>query len=97
MGIVEAKDAHFPRSAYPFQQVIDIHLADSGVVQHPALVLSTLTTVVGMVKTFHSALEGRVDLLPQLATVGLPFLSRLSKSQRLLPASLEPIQTRQGI
>ena len=38
---------------YPIQQVIDKHLVRAGVVQRPAMALSTLFTVLGMVEAGH--------------------------------------------
>src|SRR5262249_18291752 len=40
-------------AAYPMQQVIDKHLMRAGVVQRPAMSLSTLYAVVGMVEAGH--------------------------------------------
>jgi DNA-binding transcriptional LysR family regulator len=46
-------------ASYPMQQVIDKHLMRAGVVQRPAMALSTLYAVVGMVEAGHG-----VGILP---------------------------------
>jgi LysR family transcriptional regulator, carnitine catabolism transcriptional activator len=86
--------------AYPLQQVIDKHLTRAGVVQHPALVLSTLTTILGMVEAgqgvgifpsyWLGACEGRAVVASRLTNpvVRLEF-QQIQQSGRKLPAVAE--------
>jgi DNA-binding transcriptional LysR family regulator len=86
--------------AYPMQQVIDRHLARAGVVQRPALVLSTLTTVLGWVEAgqgvgiipsyWLGACEGRAVVASRLTNpvVRLDF-QQIQQAGRKLPAIAE--------
>jgi LysR family transcriptional regulator, carnitine catabolism transcriptional activator len=86
--------------AYPMQQVIDKHLARAGVVQRPALVLSTLSTVLGWVEAgqgvgvipsyWLGACEGRAVVASRLTNpvVRLDF-QQIQHSGRKLPAIAE--------
>jgi DNA-binding transcriptional LysR family regulator len=82
------------------QQVIDRHLARAGVVQRPALVLSTLATVVAMVEAgqgvgiipsyWLGACEGRAVVASRLTNpvVRLDF-QQIQQAGRKLPANAE--------
>jgi LysR family transcriptional regulator, carnitine catabolism transcriptional activator len=94
--------------SYPLQQVIDKHLARAGVVQHPALVLGSLTTVLGMVEAGHGvgiipsywlgACEGRAVVASRLTNpvVRLDFQQIQQAGRKLSPIAEEFISFLQG-
>jgi LysR family transcriptional regulator, carnitine catabolism transcriptional activator len=87
--------------SYPLQQVIDKHLARAGVVQHPALALSSLTTVIGMVEAGHGvaiipsyglgACQGRAVVASRLTNpvVRLDFQQIQQAGRKLSPIAEE--------